>query len=365
MTSSESSDQARAAAAGDWAICCSGGGIRSAAYCLGALQSLDQCGLVAKARWILGVSGGSYIASSRALVAHYLPGRAKPGAYAPGTPEERNLRYDTHYIAPDVPTILVGLLSLLLGAVTTFVIALAPLYAVAHAWGWLLRWRGALVPSGPHAMTAAVTGSAWWLPSVIAAGIMLVLFGYWWWTLAPDARHPGGALASLKPDDRDRGADWAWLVSWAARLAIALAVAMLAVPPLISWLTSSTGSLGTIAHFLGFGARPAWSPSQLAAAIAAVAAVARYCQAGLAKWTAATSAAGAAAPPRRSRARPENWLARYASGCCPGSPALLWCWPGRSWRCCGSATAPRRGSPVAGCCPSASRWPWCCSPAWS
>jgi hypothetical protein len=33
------------AASGDWAICCSGGGIRSAAYCLGALQSLDSDGL--------------------------------------------------------------------------------------------------------------------------------------------------------------------------------------------------------------------------------------------------------------------------------------------------------------------------------
>jgi predicted acylesterase/phospholipase RssA len=54
---------------GDWAVCCSGGGIRSAAYCLGALQSLDRGGLLAKVQWILGVSGGSYIASSRALVA--------------------------------------------------------------------------------------------------------------------------------------------------------------------------------------------------------------------------------------------------------------------------------------------------------
>ncbi|HEX9355217.1 MAG TPA: hypothetical protein VF933_15565, partial [Streptosporangiaceae bacterium] len=51
----------------DWAICCSGGGIRSAAYCLGALQSLEKCGLLAKVKWILGVSGGSYIASSRAM----------------------------------------------------------------------------------------------------------------------------------------------------------------------------------------------------------------------------------------------------------------------------------------------------------
>jgi hypothetical protein len=292
MTSSESADQARAGAAGDWAICCSGGGIRSAAYCLGALQSLDQAGLVAKARWILGVSGGSYIASSRALVAHDLPPGTKPGAYAPGTPEERNLRYDTHYIAPNMPTVLVGVLSLLLGAAATFVIALTPLYATAHAWGWVLRWPSALVPSGSHAMTAAVTRPIWWLPSVIAAGIVLALFGYWWWTLGPDVRHPGGALASLRPGGRDRGDDRAWLVSWGARLAAALALAMLAVPPLISWLTSSTGPLGSIAHFLGFGARPSWSLSGLAGLIAAVAAVARYCQAGLARWTAAASAAG-------------------------------------------------------------------------
>ena len=56
----------------DWAICCSGGGIRSAAYCLGALQSLEKGGLLGKVKWILGVSGGSYIAASRALVAHSL-----------------------------------------------------------------------------------------------------------------------------------------------------------------------------------------------------------------------------------------------------------------------------------------------------
>ena len=161
MTSSETSDQARTGTADDWAICCSGGGIRSAAYCLGALQSLDQRGLIAKARWILGVSGGSYIAASRALVAHNLPAGAQPPAYAPCTPEEDNLRRDTRYMAPNAPTILVGVLSLLMGSVITFVIALAPLYVVAHAWGWLLRWRGVLVPSGPHTMTAAVTGLAW------------------------------------------------------------------------------------------------------------------------------------------------------------------------------------------------------------
>ena len=50
-------------------LCCSGGGIRSASYCLGALQRLEQAGLLDKAKLILGVSGGSYVAASRALVA--------------------------------------------------------------------------------------------------------------------------------------------------------------------------------------------------------------------------------------------------------------------------------------------------------
>jgi len=305
MTSSESNGKAEAAAAERWAICCSGGGIRSAAYCLGALQSLEQRGIAPDARWILGVSGGSYIASSRALVASHLDAGTTPAAYAPGTPEERNLRCDTRYIAPNVPTVLVGVLSLLLGAVATFVIALAPLYALAHAWGWLLRWRGALVPSGPHVMTAAVPGSAWWLPSVILAGITLVLFGCWWWTLAPDARHPGRALASLKPHDRDRGDDRAWLVSGAAGLAAALALATLAVPPLIAWLTKSTGSVGSIAHFLGFGASPSWSLA----------------------WPSGPQQPlpPAATARRPSPAWPGKLQASCASGCCPGWAVPRWC----------------------------------------
>ncbi len=130
----------------DWAVCCSGGGIRSAAFCLGALQSLEKGGLLTKVKWILGVSGGSYIASSRALVAGSLPAGTQPPAYAPGTPEELNLRDNTRYIAPDGATVLVGVLSLVLGAMVTFIIAAAPAYAVTHAWGWLLRWQGALVP---------------------------------------------------------------------------------------------------------------------------------------------------------------------------------------------------------------------------
>jgi len=276
------------AASGDWAICCSGGGIRSAAYCLGALQSLDTGGLLGTAKWIVGVSGGSYIASSRALVAHDLPPGTVPHAYAPGTPEERNLRDNTRYIAPNGATVLVGVLSLLLGAIVTFILVTAPIYAFTHAWGWLLRWQGVLVPSGPRAMTAAATGTAWWLPSVIGAGITLVLFAFWWLTLEPPLSRRRTARvrwwAWLKPDDPDRSANRAKVVSWAALLTAGLALAMLAAPPLISWLTRSTGSFGTVARAIGFGTRAAWSVAAVTGLIAAVAAIAKFCQAGLAKW---------------------------------------------------------------------------------
>jgi hypothetical protein len=265
------------------------------------LQRLDRTGLLAKVRWILGVSGGSYIASSRALVAHNLPPGEKPHAYAPGSVEELNLRYNTHYIAPNAATVLVGVLSLLLGAMVTFVMVLAPLYALAHAWGWLLRWQEVLVPSGPHAASAAVTGLGWWLAPAIVAVITLVLFAFWWLTLAPVTGPAGGRarlLASLRPDGPDRGANRAAWVGGAAAVTAGLAIAMLAVPPLIAWLTRSTGSLGTITHFLGFGGKPSWSLAGLAGLVAAVAAVAKYVQAGLAKWTALGKAKASSATPQ-------------------------------------------------------------------
>src|SRR6202041_2579471 len=156
----------------------------------------------------------------------------------------------------------VGVLSLLLGAIVTFIIVAAPVYAFTHAWGWLLRWQGVLVPSGSRSMTAAATATAWWLPTVIAAGITLVLFALWWLTLEPPlSRRTAGSRwwSWLQPGDPDRSANGAAVVSWAALLTAGLALAMLAAPPLISWLPRSPGSFGTVARALGFGVRPPWS----------------------------------------------------------------------------------------------------------
>ena len=264
----------------DWAICCSGGGIRSATYCLGGLQSLDEGGLLSKAKWIVGVSGGSYIAASRALVARHLPqAEGVRPAYARGTPEEDNLRNNTHYIAPDAKTVFVAVLSLLLGAAVTAILALAPLFALGHVWGWLLHAAGVLTWSGTKA-TASITAWTWWLAPVVFAAITLALFAYWW--------------ATLVSGSPDRGAHRARLVGWFATITAGAGVLMLAVPLVIQWLYRSTGALGTVVRYFGFGGSGHWSWATFTGLIAAVVAVARSSQKQLAKLSqpAAGSPAG-------------------------------------------------------------------------
>ncbi len=279
----------------EWAICCSGGGIRSATYCLGALQSLLRNGLYAKARCIVGVSGGSYIAASLALVRHGLLAGPQPGpqpqpqpqreladsAYEHGSPEEQHLRNNTRYIAPDAKTVLVGTLSLLLGVVVTFTLVMAPVYALSHVWGWLLRSQGALTWTHSGA-SASVTAWSWWLAPAVAAGITLILFAYWWVTLP--AR---GA---------DRGAQRARWTGWAAVITAGLALAMLAAPPVISWLYHSTGVVGTIAHAFGFGGAGHWSAGTLSGLGAALVAAAGWCRTRLAKVKVAENQATSKSP---------------------------------------------------------------------
>jgi len=301
-----------------WAVCCSGGGIRSASYCLGALQRLEQEGFLAgQVRLIVGVSGGGYIAASRALVAYGLaknrlaaeelvaeelaaeelaaeelaaegPGPASlgpdaepPPPYAPGTPELEHLRENTRYIAPDAKTLLAGVLSLVLGVAVTLVLALAPLFAAAHAWGWLLRWRRILTytmaaHSGAPQWTAAVTGFTWWIWPVGAAGVTLVVFLWWWATLKPG---PGP-----KGRERHSQVEVRWL-GWAAFVTLMIALATLAVPELVAWLSGShAGALKTVLDDLGFGAGVAWTPAALAGFVMAVVAVSQSAQMALVKY---------------------------------------------------------------------------------
>jgi hypothetical protein len=303
-----------------WAICCSGGGIRSASYCLGAFQELEKGGFLDRARLILGVSGGSYISASRALVAHGLEAGADgAGAsglppYAPGSPEEQHLRDNTRYLVPDGKTLLAGVLSLLFGVAVTLVLVLTPVLAVAHVWGWVLRSSAVLTYTvAPHSRTqqwtAALTGTTWWIWPVIAAGVTFVIFLWFWATLIPgprgQERHSQVAVKAL---------------GRAAFITVALATAMFAVPGVVAWLSSShSGAFRTILDDLGFGSGAGWTPAAVGGFVAAVLAVSQSARKTLVKYNlistpeaaqGATPAAaqGAAAPKPGTIAKATGYL---------------------------------------------------------
>ncbi|MDH4147078.1 MAG: hypothetical protein OEY23_18125, partial [Acidimicrobiia bacterium] len=192
-------------------IACSGGGLRSASFCLGALQVLRRRGVLGRARYVAAVSGGSYIAGAFAIAegerrmaaeraraevdpperdpldgsAGALDGSAgalagvaddagieldlrdrdldnegdgggdaspTPGAMASGvgatapfdsdSPEERWLRTNSNYLAPDVLTGARGAARLLAGLGVNLLLVWLVLFVVARPVGWLISAPG-------------------------------------------------------------------------------------------------------------------------------------------------------------------------------------------------------------------------------
>ncbi|MGH9187559.1 MAG: hypothetical protein ACRD0U_17375, partial [Acidimicrobiales bacterium] len=120
-------------------ICCSGGGIRSASYNLGALQVLRSAGELDEAQYLAAVSGGGYIAAAHAITAAW----SDPDVFtelppwAPGSPEERLLRNHSTYLVPGLQ----GWLWLILNLVYGLVVNLLPIalgaFALGRVGGWL------------------------------------------------------------------------------------------------------------------------------------------------------------------------------------------------------------------------------------
>ncbi|HEX6456795.1 MAG TPA: hypothetical protein VF009_09805, partial [Solirubrobacterales bacterium] len=97
-------------------IACSGGGIRSASFNLGALQALQEKGVLAKSRYLSAVSGGSYIAAAFCMVRKtWAPGQPKPPdsdnsdpsvvneqhpPFFRGSPEQQYVLNRSSYLAP-------------------------------------------------------------------------------------------------------------------------------------------------------------------------------------------------------------------------------------------------------------------------
>jgi hypothetical protein len=152
-TPGDQGDGARGGAASDEAagerlgICCSGGGLRSAAFNLGALQSLDDAGLLRRADYLSAVSGGAYIASAYAVAGrHSDPDLlAQKPAYAPGSPEERWVRNHCSYLTDGLLETLQVVAIAVVGLFANLIFFTTLLWTVARPLGWAYAaWQPAL-----------------------------------------------------------------------------------------------------------------------------------------------------------------------------------------------------------------------------
>jgi hypothetical protein len=226
------------AQAGKIGIACSGGGIRSAAFSLGALQVLQQERKLQQATYLAGVSGGSYIAAAFNMVRRtwsraeaqaareraaeqgkpqtYPPARlddpkleapvddsdpdavdARHPPFFPGSPEEQYLRNRSSYMAPGGfgliqfgYRIVLGMLVNLMFvgfAVVSLAIPLGLLYGLVYPHLYEhVDGRHLCHPyvAGPHEKRALcefvplhVPTLAWVVPTAIVAGAVLVGMG--------------------------------------------------------------------------------------------------------------------------------------------------------------------------------------------
>jgi len=173
------------------ALCLSGGGIRSAAFCLGVLQGLEKFDLLEDFHYLSSVSGGGFAAAllTRSMCERK-QGSAGPPPPKPKLPALEFLRRYTNYLAPQpglfsldtwqaltiwIRNVLINwgtLLPILVGAVSCVILyylALCALASAAHPAGWqsglfavsllLLGWsvlRGSLgLPSHEHDASTA------------------------------------------------------------------------------------------------------------------------------------------------------------------------------------------------------------------
>ncbi len=179
-------------------ICCSGGGIRSASFCLGALQLLSARKIYDRASSVVGVSGGGYMAA-----AFHIMRQKVPNPYAPGTPELARLRRQTHYLLQGGQAKFRAALSVLYGLCVNLLLIGITLRAVAWVLGWFLFELGVVTPE-PGTRRLSVhwrPGGSWWFLGLstvlLAVGVALFLLekvGDRWGRL-PDAARRGLTMA--------------------------------------------------------------------------------------------------------------------------------------------------------------------------
>jgi hypothetical protein len=153
----------------------SGGGIRSAAFCLGAMQSLDVRGLIAKLDYLSTVSGGGYIGTS--MTAAMSAGTTGKFPFASElrtgeVPGVQHIRDHSNYLFPQGLLNLFGNIAVYLRGILANVLLLLPyllLAAAATIW-WIRNANAVTGSSAPFSVTLYV---------VLLVVILLVGWALW------------------------------------------------------------------------------------------------------------------------------------------------------------------------------------------
>ncbi len=222
-------------------ICCSGGGLRSAAFSFGALDTLWRAQVLQKADFLAGVSGGSYAVTAATIVratSKDWPDDA-PGPYSLGSPELDYLRNRTDYLAPGLMGRWNMFLRLLLGILLNLAVVLGALYVIGRGAGWVYRRQlpalgrctgdGCIGGLGLHTWSAVVIAGLAGIGLLSAVIDLLFRPGVEWW--------------------------WRRLVRWTGTFvfaAIVAAIVLRLVPQLVWW--ARTGRFGFL-HASALGRR--------------------------------------------------------------------------------------------------------------
>lgn len=173
--------------AGRLVITCSGGGIRSASFCLGALQLLRERGLYDKASTVIGVSGGGYMAA-----AFHVLRRTSADPFSPGSPELSRLRRQTRYLLQGGSAMFRAALSVIFGLVVNLLLIGIVLRAIAWVLGWFLADQQVIMPGFSEIHVDLRPNGSWWFVGlsvflIAVSATMFVVEKVWdRWARMPD-----------------------------------------------------------------------------------------------------------------------------------------------------------------------------------
>ena len=216
-------------------ICCSGGGIRSASFCLGALHLLSERGLYQRATSVIGVSGGGYMAAAFHISRRTFEMRGNQSPYAPGSPELARLRRQTRYLLQGSRAKFRAALSLLYGVSVNLLLIGITLRAVAWVLGWFLADQGVLGRDGDKWRVTWFPDGSWFFVGLATA---LIAFGVLMFVLEKIVDR----LAKL-PDQLRLAL--AGLSGYALLAGLPVAVLLLGVPAGLKLLNTLSGSSGS------------------------------------------------------------------------------------------------------------------------